>query len=208
MAPSCATASGTPPVAPHRSAGDVGSGIDGDTGTSQNPRLSAHVCPLYARASKGPPKWRLVERSGKWRMDNRCHPCALWMDGWTPCVHAPCTAAWRGVKPALDLGPLGVEPHPIAGCGGRTWVPSSSVLAAMGRVACRSLPTILPGHVPPSSAEPPRGPRVPSCLGAVALVFSPAPRQSSPSPPSLTQPLNWTQRPFTIGHVEHPGRSA
>lgn len=73
------------------------------------------MCPLYARASKGPPKWRLVERSGKWRMDNRCHPCALWMDGWTPCVHAPCTAAWRGVKPALDLGPLGVEPHPIAG---------------------------------------------------------------------------------------------
>lgn len=134
MAPSCATASGTPPVAPHRSAGDVGSGIDGDTGTSQNPRLSAHVCPLYARASKGPPKWRLVERSGKWRMDNRCHPCALWMDGWTPCVHAPCTAAWRGVKRSLPWtwDTLESSPTPLRVVEGAPGFPAAQCLRRWG----------------------------------------------------------------------------
>jgi len=136
------------------------------------------------------------------------------LDGWMdPVCARPLHRGLEGreKKPALDLGHLGVEPHPIAGPEylWRAHLGFQQLSACgEGRVACRSLPTILPGHVPPSSAEPPRGPRVPSCLGAVALVFSPAPRQSSPSPPSLTQPLNWTQRPFTIGHVEHPGRSA
>jgi len=68
MAPSCATASGTPPVAPHRSAGDVGSGIDGDTGTSQNPRLSVTRVPPLRTGEQGAPQ---VAPSGEeWEVED------------------------------------------------------------------------------------------------------------------------------------------